>query len=157
MASHKAKKKFVLQCAGVQEHFITLNLLRATVDKEEEIISAKDKIIQMLESKITLLENEKDGLVSIIDTVKTYAGVAKMEATNANHLLFISSVKEYDCSVTRSEFRSKVNPIECAVGLSKLKNGKNGSIIMECSSKTLITKMKTASETNLGDQYECVK
>lgn len=79
---------------------------------------------------------------------KTYAHALKGEA------IVIKPKAKQKSSKTMEVITQKLNPCEMEVGVTQIKDVKDGGILIKCKTKNEIEKLKNEAEKNLGNQYK---
>lgn len=101
------------------------------------------------------LENLKK-TINVSETMKTektkiehsYAKVVAGEA------IVIKPKTKQESSKTKEAVKKNVNPAVLSVGITQMKNIKDGGILLKCKTKEEIDKVKKAAEKSLGKNYQ---
>lgn len=153
----RTMKFFCINCL----HYDTARLLEGIIRDKNDIIASKDRIIELLEKEIL----EKNKQIEICNRVsaenelnsgKTYAMAAAKEAKKSCENLPCIIVKpntQQSGSKTRKEIESRIKPSKISVGISMIKELKNGSVILKCDSSRSTKKMRDEAQTVLGRDY----
>lgn len=178
---HKCKVRFkrqelIIECSGYcQEYFhincvnITKNQLEMIEENEsikwfcdkcqvkiqftndiaEEIKAIKSGFhAEMCELKKTILERTQDINPSHVSgnvKQKTYAQVTEA--------IVIKPKITQECTKTKEDIRESLDPTLLEIGISQVKDSKDGSIIISCNNKEDVEKIKNVAGIKLNENY----
>lgn len=155
------KKSFHLKCVNIsgKEYNIVKHLsnfkwlcdscmpyLNSTMQIRKEFTEFKETIL----NEIRELKEKPGGSVKS-DNPKnniTYSNVVSGEA------VIIKPKAKQDCSKTKETVIKKLKPSAMEVGITQVKNIKDGGILIKCKTKEETEKVKTEAEKSLGRQYQ---
>lgn len=140
------------------------NIIKNCCKSEIEVVSNElnecKKLIKMQSECINTLLTEIKNINIINSVSSTYYRDAAI-SNKAKHFEPIITVIPKDqtqkSDLTKSEIKSKIKPDEIAVGISKIKEKQNGTIIIGCDSHESCNKLVTLAKNELGDKYLIVK
>lgn len=85
------------------------------------------------------------------DKSKTYANVVKQNETN--EVIVIMPKDKQESKQTRDELKENIVPKELSIAVENIKNGRNGSVIINCSNKYTKEKITEKVHSALDDKY----
>lgn len=152
-------KFFCVNCLD----FGTAKLLRNIITSKSDTITAKERIIELLERELA----EKQ------EIIEQWRGKADQETKQQESYAVITAKGNHSCkekenipciivepkskqssAKTRTELQDKIKPNKISVGVNMVKELKNGSILLKCGSKKATEKMRNEAEQTLGESYE---
>lgn len=143
---------FCVDCLG----FNTAKMLRDVIRDKADIISSKERIIELLERELA----EKRGQLECCGgnggrEVKTFASVTKQGYKDGENLpcILIKPRIQQRGSKTRTEIQSKIKPSKVSVGVNMIKELRNGSVLLKCNSAKATENMKNEAQAALGQDY----
>lgn len=101
----------------------------------------EEKIVD-IENKLTATKNAKQNAKT-----KTYA-----QATG--EVLVIKPKRKQESSITKEALMKSCNPATLEVGITQVKNIKEGGILIKCNSKEEVEKIRSATEKKLKRSYD---
>lgn len=156
--SERKMKYFCDNCLN----FNSLNLLKCHIETKNTLLDSKNEIIDMLKSEISNLKASLNEITTNNNKIMNFADVVKRQGSEFQNTakqntnlpcIILKPNKHQDIRKTKSDLESKVNPVEVSAGISMLKQGKNGSLILKCSSNEATARIKNAISKNLGKDY----
>lgn len=141
-------------------------VLITTLIKENEAKNTEIKLLTRLNNEIeekNVLLKEKLNNLEKSCLVKTYANAVKEVNSDKKTLhninnnipsLIIRPVKKQNSTKTRNDLDKNLNPADLNIGVKNIKATKTGDIIIKCSSRDDIEKLKTNAEQKLKNNYE---
>lgn len=116
-------------------------------DMRKEIVDVKSSILgEINELKNTMNMNEKYKLEKSSDL--SYAKVVAGEA------LVIKPKNKQDSKKTQEAIKKNLKPVELEVGITQIKNVKDGGVLIKCNTKEEIEKVKKSAEKKMGKNYQ---
>lgn len=143
---------FCVDCLG----FNTARMLRNTIQDKDDIISSKEKIINLLERELAEKRRQlKDYNGDGGGEVKTFATVTKQSYKVAENLpcILIKPKVQQGSSRTRMDVKSRIKPSKVSAGVNVFKELKNGSVLLKCNSAKATESMKNEAQAALGQDY----
>lgn len=105
------------------------------------------------QKEIEDLKNEVSGKYQ--ETSKTYLKDAKVKTyAQVTEAVVIKPKTSQDCTKTKEAVRKNLDPTLLEVGISQVRNSKEGSIVIRCNTKEDVEKIKSAAESKLKKNYE---
>lgn len=176
LKNNRVMKFYCTECLK----FESLNLLQKIVDEKTVVINNKDKIIELLEKDICQLKRELDELklrknqvnietLDIKEEIKELKCMMIKSSGNktqniqqrpsysqvlaSKDVMLIQPKQMQDNETTKKVLQSKVEPKEIEVGISNIRNLKNGGVAIACNSKEEVNKLKEVVNEKLGSDY----
>lgn len=162
--SGPCKNMFHLKCVGVSSRdFKTLKSIEGCKwfcttcrrylhlfgQISKELIDFKETMLselQKVNKKLDNIDNKES--CQKPDNSKTYANILKSEA------VVIKPKTKQESSKTREIVTQKLNPCAMEVGITQLKEIKDGGIVIKCKTKHEIEKVKNEAERSLGKHFQ---
>lgn len=91
----------------------------------------------------------------IEDTGRSYSQAVKDNAKES--IIIVKPIREQESEVTKQVVKEKVDIRNMAVGITKLRKGGKGSIILGCESEREIVKLKDTMSEKLGKDFEVME
>lgn len=129
------------------EHTLS-NLVK---DMQKSILSSLNST---LESK---LSNLKSGSMSIHDETssgETLVSYSSILQSRAEPGVLVKPKTKQRNSVTKTDLRSRVDPVRNDIQISKIKNARDGAVLISCKNNDDNLKLKRLVEESLASQYE---
>lgn len=130
-----------------------VDLLENTIADKDELIKAKDEIIELLRGKLDQLGTEHE------PSKPSYAAALlhkrqQREAGGYNCPEIVIKPREsQDASKTLDDINQSVNPATLKVGIARMKASKSGVVVVKCASKQESATMIDAMRSGLDDSY----
>lgn len=114
------------------------------VEKHNDKICSMEKAVQIMQKGLNSCSSKQE-----IEKEKntSYAKAVKEPA------LIVKPVIEQNASETIKELKNKVNPTDLAVGIQELRGIRKGGVVISCSDKKSLEKMKDKVMAEMGDKY----
>lgn len=148
------KERVMLFHCDLCRKFESLKLLNTIIDDKETIIQSKNKIIELLEKELANLKIKNENINPV--NARNYALAASKEVVKQKvniPCLIIKPNKHQECLKTKKEIELKIKPSKISVGINLIKNGRDGSILIKCSTERATQKMKEEATKLLGSNY----
>lgn len=134
-----------------------------TINQSELCALLENKVhdaLATLNSTFTSLKNEfiklsTDNIMSIKGSATVVQPAYSDVLKNKSQPAIIIRPKNQDQSIaqTKADINNKINPIDVNIKLSKVKNVKNGGVLIGCRDKEDNEKLKNIAEAKLSDSY----
>lgn len=112
-----------------------------------EFTSFKEEMVKQLNEIRGKVEQPMRGEQNL-NTPKSYAGVVAGES------LIIKPKAKQSCSKTKETIVKKLKPADMEVGITHIRDIKDGGILLKCKSKQEIEKVRKEAERVMGKQYQ---
>lgn len=142
-------------------NFNSLNLMKSHIETKNTLLDSKNEIITMLKSEITKLKTSLEES-RVNKNSMNFADIVRSQRSECTTIgqpdinlpcLILKPNKHHDVSITKKDLEAKVNPIAVSAGIKMIKHGKNGSLILKCSSNDSTARIKNEMCKNLGKDY----
>lgn len=131
-------KWFCEVCVKYVNIFLQMNTIIDEI--KEEFMTKIDDINNKLNKCSSNSQNE----------VKTYAKVA----STSNEVVIIKPKNKQECKKTKEAILKNIKPSALEVGITQLKETKEGGVIIRCQNKTEQEKIQKVAEKKLSRQYQ---
>lgn len=141
------------KCSGCANNFITVNDQEITVLIENKISNAISPILSEfnnIKSAYEKMLNENKSTVGSTTLIK-YSDVLKNKASPA---VIIQPKDEQESEKTKEDIMKTIDPIDDNLQFSKIKNIKNGGLLIGCRNKEENSKLLNLVQERLPDSYE---
>ncbi|KAK9720858.1 hypothetical protein QE152_g21820 [Popillia japonica] len=121
-------------------------MFSSKIDLKKDIADLKTNVIQdirLIKEKMAITEHNMSKQVT---HKKTYANVT-------GEIVVIKPKNSQGNDKTKSDIKNKLNPSNLEVGIKEIKNVKDGGILIKCSNKTEVDKLKTEAQKKLNKNY----
>lgn len=114
----------------------------------------RDELVSFKRELDELKQNMHGGNPVIAGSGKSYSEAVKEKKES---ILIVKPKKEQESETTRKIVKEKVNIKDLAVGITKLRKGGKGSVILGCESEREIKQLKDTVSEKLGKDFEVVE
>ncbi|KAK5643030.1 hypothetical protein RI129_009197 [Pyrocoelia pectoralis] len=118
--------------------------MRSSLGKQMESLINKLKL-DLVSEFIISEKSQPEAKPSFADTLKS---------TKTEPVLIVRPVSKQDCSVSKTEIKSRVDIAKLSVGVSNVREGKEGTLIIGCEDNVGREKLKNEIEEKLENKYE---
>lgn len=134
-------KWFCDNCQGIFKYAsnISEEIKNMKKDFQTELDDIKKSILQANRSS-----NQENAINS--QPLRTYSQVTEA--------VVIKPKMSQNCAKTKEVVRKNIDPTSLEVGITQVKDSKDGSIVIKCNSKEEVEKLKNAAESRLKKNYE---
>lgn len=151
LKSKRYLKFFCVKCSDGS----SFKLFQSIIEEKDKNIAAKEKIISHLEvsnqelhDKIASLEKQLLVNAQLKDK-QTFSEVVKRGGSES--VLLVKPMGEQDSRMTKKDIRQKIDPTH--VDVSKFKQVRNGGVVIGCTDKQHVDKLRKQLENQLGGKY----
>lgn len=116
------------------------------IRRQDEKLTDQSVLINRLINEISEMKQPK--------TIETYSEIAKKK----NSEILVVKPKEKQLSIkTKTDLKEKIDPTKMAIAVENIRDGKEGSIIINCNNTNSKEKIKKTVEHELGSRYNVVE
>lgn len=129
-----------------------------TACKNEIKIIIKEVVREELENMKQELEDLRkmiQGKASTISAERNYSEVVKEK--KKENVIIIKPKEQQESEATKNMVKEKIDIKNMPIGISKLRKGGKGTIILGCESEKEIKQLKSTVQNKLGDKYQVVE
>lgn len=139
----------------------TFMLFHSVIEGKTETIQSKNKIIELLEGDVGVLRAKVAELEQKLKEVgsqgqlltdgtltqRSYASIVK------DSVVVVKPVLGKDSEKTREIVKQKFKPEELGVGISGVKKGRDGAVVIKCRNRDEAGQVMETIQKNLGNEY----
>lgn len=115
----------------------------------------KSELEEIKQELQTLRENVQGRVGSVGKEPKSYAGA--VVGRKRESVIIVKPKKQQESEMTKKLVKENINITDMAVGITKLRKGNNGTVILGCESKSEMEKLKVTVQNKLGKEYNIME
>lgn len=105
-----------------------------------------------IKQELQTMKEEVQGRVGNVgNEPKSYAGA--VVGRKRESVMIVKPKKQQESEMTKKLVKENINITDMAVGITKLRKGNNGTVILGCESKSEMEKLKVTVQNKLGKEY----
>lgn len=146
------------KCGDCRENCATLNQADLTTmlnNKVQDALATLNSTFASLKNDIIKLTADKLSCIKEPDAITEQYRYSDVVKNKSQPAVIIRPKNQSQSNLqTKAEIKNKINPADVDIQLSKVKNIKNGGILIGCRNKDDNEKLKKIAVDRLSDQYE---